>query len=110
MTQFNATEVYLFSGTQYLLQFVRFLLILYFILQAVRYARLRSKIEKDNLTLATFVLMIISSVIFLISGIGIITLHMLTRVLGPENEWVKNNVRRINVMEAIMRTGFAFLA
>jgi hypothetical protein len=79
-------------------------------MQAVRYARLRSNIEKDNMTLATFVLMIISSTLFCISGVGMITLNMMKRLYGLENAWVKNHGVAFEVTDSIMRTGFAFLA
>jgi hypothetical protein len=78
--------LYAVTITQYSLFLVRLLFILYFILQAFRYARLKlSGVERDSFTLATFVLMILSSVMFLISGVFFVTSRFMIRLYGPDN-------------------------
>jgi hypothetical protein len=72
----DGTEVYVFSGIQYFLLLVRFLFILYFIYHAVRYVKSKERAtqKKDGFTFATWILIITSSTMFLISGTFIITL------------------------------------
>jgi hypothetical protein len=96
--------------TQYSLFLVRLLFILYFILQAFRYARLKpSGVERDSFTLATFVLMILSSVMFLIGGVFFVTSRLMKRLYGPENEWSQIYGTIMALMSAVMNMGVAFL-
>lgn len=93
--------------TQYSLFLVRLLFILYFIHQAFRYARLG--VERDSFTLATFLLMILSTVMFLISGLFIVTSTLMSRLYGPDNEWSQRYETIMGMMSAVMSMGMAFL-
>jgi len=113
MDKIKSLDIDLFQSvtiTQYSLFFVRLLFILYLINQAFRYARLKpSGVERDSFTLATFVLMILSTVMFLISGVFIVTSTLMTRVYGPENEWSQRYGSIMDMMSAVMSLGVAFL-
>ena len=59
---------------------VRIMFLVYFIVQAVRYSRLKSAQHKDALTFATLILIIIASVMFLSGGLLIMSLKKIQQI------------------------------
>lgn len=54
--------------------------------------------------------MILSSVMFLISGVFLVTSRLMTRVNGPDNEWTQRYGTMMAMASAVMSMGIAFLA
>ncbi len=68
------------ASIQQALFLVRFMFIVYFTHQTMKYLRLKSAIQKDTLTIATFILMIISTLMWCVSGSLLIVVNLVYRL------------------------------
>ena len=82
---------FIISSLQYSLFAVRLFIIVYFIIQAVRYSRYSSGYQKDNFTLATFILMIVSTSMHFIAGVTLLTVKLLYRLKDLDEDWLREH-------------------
>jgi hypothetical protein len=106
----SVPEILTFSGIQYSLYLVRLFATGYFISMTVKYARLQGD-RKDKYTINTFIFLGISTSVFLLHGVFVVTLKVL-RVVDTEGDivaWEVKNKDALIDIGAFMNIGVGYL-
>ena len=85
---------------------VRILFLVYFIVQAVKYSRLKTAQHKDGFTFATLILIIIASLMFLSGGLAIVALN---KIKTLDEAWYLKYRSTITILSDVLNQAFGFV-